>query len=128
MFTEQQLNQAEDEVFPCHGIDRYRDYLRTISHLSLKDTWNPGDKAYMSQFISRDPKKNYGPQLDILLKDTPCWDVYQEYRLERLHKSEIDDAMKEYVRAENLVYTVIVFGTIVMTVGFGVLIGYVFGR
>lgn len=128
MFTEQQLDRAEDEVFPCHAIERNSDALRTIYYLAHKNTWNQGDKAYLSQFITRNPKSNYGPYLDILLKDTPSWHAYREWRLDRFHKSEVDDAMEEYARAENLVYTVIIFGTMVIVAGLGVLIGYAFSR
>lgn len=124
MFTEEQLDEAEGRVFPCHGIDRNRDYLRTISYLATKTEWNSRDIAYMSQFIldssTHDPSKNYGPYLDVLLKGTPCWNAYREWRLSRLHKREIDKAMRHYCRAEQVVTLMITIGFTVVGIAIGV--------
>ena len=118
---------AEDRVFPCCGIERNSDALRTIYHLANKDTWNQGDKTYISQFISVTPKNNYGPYLDILLKDFPCWESYREYRLELLHKSEIDDAIIEYTWADRWILRplvcIITYAPAVIAGGIGIYFG-----
>lgn len=132
MFTKQQLDCAEDEVFPCRDIERNSDTLRTISHLANKDKWDQGDKAYMSQFISKDSKSNYGPYLDVLLKGTPCWLAYLEWRVEQLHKSEIDVAMKEYAWPERWILRplvgVITYAPSIIACGVGIYFGIMMTR